>query len=291
MPGTDIEADELPPVEAVEDEAPTDEAPAVAEDAAEAEAVDDSGEIEISFDGETVATAAPAPESDLIRQFRKRQRELAAENARLKAEREAAPVVQPVVETLGPMPTLEDFGYDEDRFAAAVEERAQQRLAIERAQAERANAAAAQAAADQAELAEYAKSRAALGARDYADAEADFVEAVPNTLSQRVVLRAANNPAAVIYALGKSPAKLAQLAAITDPIKLAAAVAVMETKMTVTRKASTVQPEKRVTGGAPISSGGPDRYLAKLEAEADKTGDRTKIYQYKRSLAAKAAAR
>ena len=40
-----------------------------------------------------------------------------------------------------------------------------------------------------------------------------------------------------------------------------------------------------------LSTGGEDRHLAKLEAAAERSGDRTAIYQYKRAQAARAAAR
>ena len=72
---------------------------------------------------------------------------------------------------------------------------------------------------------------------------------------------------------------------------MAAAVGKLEARLKVTKTVSKVQPEKRVVGGAPVSTGGVERHLAKLEAEAERTGDRTKIYQFKREQQRKAAAR
>ena len=287
MPDTD-ELDELP-VEVAEDDAP--EVEAVEVEAATDEADDDDGEVIIAFDGEEpIASAAKPDDSSVMREMRKRLRELAAENARFKTQAESAPLVL-TDEVLGPVPTLESCDWDENRLAEAIEARAERKVQIERNRLAREDAAAKQAAADAAEAAEYVKSRSSLGARDYEDAEAEFVAAVPNPAFQRLIVRAADNPAAVIYALYKSPARLAELAAITDAAKMAAAVGKLEARLKVTKTVSKVQPEKRVVGGAPVSTGGVERHLAKLEAEAERTGDRTKIYQFKREQQRKAAAR
>ena len=281
-------------VAVIEDESPlvlTDEIPddlpaaAVEDDAPE----EDGGEIEISFDGEEPVIAAAKPaDNSLIRDFRKQRRADAAEIARLKALVEVAPVAASV--ELGPVPTLESVDWDENALAAAIEARAERKHALELQQAAQQEAAAKQAAADAAEAAEYVKARSALGARDYDDAEASFVEAFPNPAFQRLVVRASDNPAAVIYALHRAPAKLAELAAITDAAKLAAAIGKMEARLKVVKK-SAVQPERRVSGAAPVRMNGADTHMARLEAEAERTNDRSKIYAYKRQLAARAAAR
>ena len=281
-------------VAVVEDEAPLvltdeipDDLPAAVEDDAPEE--DDDGEIEISFDGEEPIIAAAKPaDNSLIRDFRKQRRADAAEIARLKALVEVAPVAASV--ELGPVPTLESVDWDENALAAAIEARAERKHALELQQAAQQEAAAKQAAADAAEAAEYVKARSALGARDYDDAEASFVEAFPNPAFQRLVVRASDNPAAVIYALHRAPAKLAELAAITDAAKLAAAIGKMEARLKVVKK-SAVQPERRVSGAAPVRMNGADTHMARLEAEAERTNDRSKIYAYKRELARKAAAR
>jgi len=282
-------------VAVVEDESPlvlTDEIPDDLPDAAvedDAPEEDDGGEIEISFDGEEPIIAAAKPaDNSLIRDFRKQRRADAAEIARLKALVEVAPVAASV--ELGPVPTLESVDWDENALAAAIEARAERKHALELQQAAQQEAAAKQAAADAAEAAEYVKARSALGARDYDDAEASFVEAFPNPAFQRLVVRASDNPAAVIYALHRAPAKLAELAAITDAAKLAAAIGKMEARLKVVKK-SAVQPERRVSGAAPVRMNGADTHMARLEAEAERTNDRSKIYAYKRQLAARAAAR
>lgn len=272
------------------DEIPDDLPDAVASDDAPDDADDDGGEIEISFDGEEPIIAAAKPaDNSLIRDFRKQRRADAAEIARLKAMVEVAPVAASV--ELGPVPTLESVDWDENALAAAIEARAERKHALERQQAVQQEAAAKQAAADAAEAAEYVKARSALGARDYDDAEASFVEAFPNPAFQRLVVRASDNPAAVIYALHRAPAKLAELAAITDAAKLAAAIGKMEARLKVVKK-SAVQPERRVSGAAPVSGTAKGNYeanLEKLRAKAEITGDLTPVLNYKREHAAKVA--
>ena len=101
-------------------------------------------------------------------------------------------------------------------------------------------------------------------------------------------MRAPKNSANVIYALGKVPAKAAELAKISDPIELAAELARLEGKLTMTKRNAPPPPEQIVRGSAPLSSQA-DKHLERLEAEAARTGDRTKVVQYKRQLKAKAA--
>jgi len=288
MPGDEL--DEPLAIELPEDEAPEAEAVEVIE----ADAPDDEAEIIVAFDGdEPIVAKASEPDNSVIREFRKRNREQAAELARLKAQLETAPLVL-TDEVAGPEPTLESCDWDEVKFREAA--RAYDRKVAEIAQRDidRANAAARQAAADAAEGAAYLTARQALGARDYEDAEASFIEAFPNAAYQRLVVRAADDPAKLIYALYKAPAKLAALAAITDAAKLAAAVGKLEGRMTVTKSTSKVQPEKRVTGSGSVSgtaSGAYEAQLAKLRAKADETGDLTPVLNYKREHAARIAAK
>ena len=53
------------------------------------------------------------------------------------------------------------------------------------------------------------------------------------------------------------------------------------------QKKPTVKPEEPVKGSAPLSSNPWKKRLEQLEEEAGRTGNRTKIIQYKRELRAK----
>jgi hypothetical protein len=84
----------------------------------------------------------------------------------------------------------------------------------------------------------------------------------------------------VIYALGKNLKKAKELSEITDPVKFAFAVAKLEKDLKVTNRKAAPPPEKIVSGTG-RSSGAVDSTLERLRAEAEKTGNMTKVIQYK----------
>jgi hypothetical protein len=90
----------------------------------------------------------------------------------------------------------------------------------------------------------------------------------------------------VVYALGKNPKRAKELAAITDPVRFATAAGKLEAQLKVTNRPKPPAPPRVVTGSAPIS-GSVDSNLERLRAEAEKTGDMTKVLRYKQQLRAK----
>jgi len=116
--------------------------------------------------------------------------------------------------------------------------------------------------------------------KDFEEAEAVVQEAF-NVTQQGVVLQGAENPALVIYAIGKNQKKLKELSDIKDPVKFAFAVARLEKELKVTsRKSAAPQPERIVSGTGRVS-GAVDSTLERLRDEAAKTGNMTKVIQYK----------
>jgi len=85
----------------------------------------------------------------------------------------------------------------------------------------------------------------------------------------------------LVYALGKNPTKAAALGAIKDPVEFAFAVARLEAQLKVSEKKPATPPETRVTGNGRVS-GAVDATLERLRAEAERTGDYTKVSAYKR---------
>ena len=85
----------------------------------------------------------------------------------------------------------------------------------------------------------------------------------------------------MIYALGKNPTKAKELSAINDPVKFAFAVAKLETQLKVTNRKAAPPPESTVRGTGRVS-GAVDSTLERLRADAEKTGDYSKVMQYKR---------
>ena len=137
----------------------------------------------------------------------------------------------------------------------------------------------------QSKLEAYGTAKQSLKVRDYDDAEATVQEAL-NTVQQGVLLQGADNPAMVVYALGKNPAKAKELAAISDPVKFAFAVAKLEAQLKVAPKRTPPPPESAVRSTAGIS-GAVDSNLDRLRAEAERTGDYSKVIRYRQQLKAK----
>jgi uncharacterized protein YgiM (DUF1202 family) len=181
-------------------------------------------------------------------------------------------------------PTLEDFDYDQDEFQTAYDEwyladrKLQEQKQNQETEIKRQNEEW------QERLNSYEVSKKKLKVRDYDDADS-VVEGKFNETQRGVIIHASENPALTFYAIGKNEKMAEELANIKDPVKFAFAVSKMESKLkTTTRKART-NPESSLksTGGA---GKGKDHTLERLEAEADKTGNRTKVAAYKSKLRA-----
>jgi DNA repair exonuclease SbcCD ATPase subunit len=192
---------------------------------------------------------------------------------------------QQAVPRLGPKPTLEGMDYDSAKYEAALEQWYGQKRQVDEFQSKVKQAEQQQMQAWQSKLEAYGSAKQALRVRDYEDAEATVQEAL-NTVQQGVLLQGADNPAMVVYALGKNPKKAKELASITDPVKFAFAVAKLEAQLKVAPRKTPPPPEGAIRSTAPIS-GTVDSNLDRLRSEAERTGDYSKVYRYKQQLKAK----
>jgi len=243
------------------------------------EALEDEDEV-VSFEGEA-APASGEAETGLVKHLRAQLREKAKEVETL---RKPAPVPQPI--EVGEKPTLAGCDYDEEAYEAQLDQWKSRKAQAEE-QARTAEQAQKQAAeAWSAELQGHHEKKAALKFKDVQEAE-EVALASLSQVQQAVIVKAASNSAMVVYALGKHPAKLAEISKITDPIKLAVAVSKLEGKLSVTKRGGPPEPERIARGGAPVAQG-KDKELERLEKEADRTGDRTKLIAYRQKLKAQA---
>lgn len=242
----------------------------------EEEPEEESDEIIVSIGDETPEEAPAAPEwvRELRRKNREDQRRIRELEEQLKA-REAPKAVE-----VGKKPTLEDFDYDTDKYEAAVAQWYDRKRQADAQAAQHRAAEEEQARAWKNKLDGYVEAKAGLKVKDFEDAEAAVSETLDVT-QQGVILQGAENSALVIYALGKNPKKAKELADIKDPVKFAFAVAKLETQLKVSNRKAPPPPEKTVKGTKPIS-GAVDTHLDRLRSEAEKTGDYTKVLQYKR---------
>lgn len=241
---------------------------------------EESDEVVVSIGEEAPPAEEEQRAPEWVRELRKANREKERRIRELEARLQTTTQTENKPVALGPKPKLEEFDYDADRFEQALdawhERKRQHDLETERVR----QAEQQQQQAWQAKLEGYSKAKAELKVRDYEDAEA-IAQEVFNVTQQGVILQGAENPALVIYALGKNPKKAAELAKNTDPVKFAFAVAKLEKELKVTNRRAAPAPE-RVIQGTGRASGAVDSTLERLRAEAEKTGNYTKVLQYKR---------
>lgn len=273
-------------VEEVEQDDPSQTDQAAAGDQADASGdggAGDDDEITVTIGDEDPpaedSEAAPAWVRTLRKDHQKvlrEARELRAENEKLKGAAAPAAIV------VGEEPTLEAYEYDEGRFKQAWRDWNARKAQAESQQREQAKAKEDDDKAWNTRLAAYGTAKAALKVKDFDEAEA-AVLSVFNVTQQGIVLHS-KQPEVMVYALGKSDKARAELAAIKNPVEFALAIGRLESKLKVTPRKSVPPPERRFSGGAPGKAGtaGSDAKLAALEAEADKTGDRTKVAAYHR---------
>jgi hypothetical protein len=215
-------------------------------------------------------------------------RHLRNELKRTKQELAERPAPQAPKIEVGPRPTLEGCEWDEDKHADALDawydrkRQAEQQETAEQASQRKANETF------QADVQRFEGARASLRVAGAPEA-IDTALASLSPVQQAVIVKAADNAATLLAALGKHPARLAEVTAIEDPVKLAAAIAKMEGKIQMTKRRAP-DPEEVATGSASVRSESSDKVLERLQKEADKTGDRTKLIAHKRAQEARAKA-
>jgi type II secretory pathway pseudopilin PulG len=274
----ETEAEDLPQGE---EEAEGSEAGEVAEGE---DAGGEEGETVVSIGAEEPPTSEESEgDSTVLADLRRRYRETSRELQKLKAQGNGQPSA-PQVPKLRDKPTLEAHDFDAEEFQSDLD-----KWYAEKGEADRKAAAIQKAAQEAAEAQQravrevqegYAKAKATLKVSDFQEAEEEVVAGTTDW-QQGILAKGPSNPALIVYALGKNPKKLQELASIKDPVKFAVAVGKLETEVKVTKRTSTKPaPESTVRGGS--SGAGSKATLERLQAEADKTGDRTKIAAYLR---------
>lgn len=278
-----LDAEEVETEELETEEVEQVEEPAETPDAESSEEEADEGVV-VTIGEESPPQEETERAPEWVRELRKSKRE-ADRRIRELEEKLQAPAIAETAVDVGAEPTLESAEYDEERFKS--EWKAWNKRQADHAEKERKkqeDGAKAQ-QAWQAKLDAYGKAKTDLKVKDYEDAEATAKE-VLNVTQQGIILSGAENPAIVVYALGKNPKKAQELASITDPVKFAFAVARLETQMKVIPRKTAPLPETTVRGNARVSAG-IDSTLERLRSEADRTGDRTKVAAYMRQQSQK----
>ena len=216
-----------------------------------------------------------------VKDLRQRQRELVKRNQELEAQLRAGQPVQRGKPELLKKPKLADYDYDEEKYEQARDAYEARQREVDAWEQQQQNARNAQAKRQQEVDEHYAKTAKDLGVKNFKEAE-DEVATALDQVQQAILKAGASNPGAAVYALGTHPKRLQELASIKDPVKFAVAVGKLETEVKVTKRTSTKPaPETPLRGSSTAKAG--TATLERLQAEADRTGDRTKVAAYIRS--------
>lgn len=283
----DVDLTETSEPEAVEKEEVETEA-----DEAEVEAEADEAETEAEEEDEsvvvTIAGEAPPQEDEeetgrapeWVRDLRKQYREEKRRNRELEEKLALMEGGAQGDTQLLEKPSLEKADYDTERYEQELAAWYDQKRKYDEAEAAKQAEQEAVEREWKQKLEGYQSAKSDLKVRDFEDVE-DIVQETLSTTQQGVILHGAENPALLVYALGKNPKKAKELASIKDPVKFTYAVAKLETNLKVTKRKASSKPEKALSGTA-RSSGSVDNTLERLRAEAERTGDYSKVLAYRR---------
>lgn len=244
----------------------------------EAEASDDSTEEEvlsIGFKGEEPEESeeeedVPAPK--WVKELRVKTREKDKEIRELKAQ---LAKLQPKAEEpkLPAKPTLAEYEFDEDKYNEAYEQWLQAKSKITDLERQKREQEQRMAKEWQDKVAAYTDAKSKLRVPDFEDAE-DAVNRSLSDVQKQILIDASDNPALLVYALGKSASKLKELASITNYARFSAQLAKLEASIH-TKKKSPPQPERRIQSS--LSSVSFSRDVDRLADEALKSGDVTSL--------------
>lgn len=253
------------------------------------------GQTVVSFGGDDTDDSEQADDRApaWVRDVRKQNRAQAREIHELK--RKLAAVQPTTTVVVGVEPTLESCNGDIEKFkveyAAYVKRKTDADVAAESAR---------QAQENQAQ--QWRTRLASIDAEEGrlrlvgADEARDAFMTQLTPFQQAAVLQAfedTKTSAMLRYALGHNATELTRVAQIQDPVRFVVAITELRQKMQTRKKgAQPPAPERRVRTGTPgAGAGGPlDNQLERLRAEADKTGDRSKVAAYLRKKKVAAAA-
>src|SRR5690242_3291071 len=165
---------------------------------------EDDEELVVSF-GDEAPPASSEQDNATIRQMRD---EIRSQKARIK-ELERSPQ-SPVIE-VGPKPTLEGCDYDEERYEQEFNAWSDRKSEADRVKSEAEKQQTTIRERFQAKVTVYGEQKDTLAAKDFDEAEAE-VRSVLSDAQQSILIDGAENKAALVYALGKHPEKLRELA-------------------------------------------------------------------------------
>lgn len=268
---TDVQADNL------DFSIETDELPTEVEQEEEGQPDSPPEEVEVDEQDEQAPAPAEEPkESSVVKQMRdelkRKERELRELRAKTAAPAPDAP------KDPGTMPDIEDFDYDKERHAVAVNEWVNRKLQFDQHQQK--------AQAEQQQVVqkyEAAKTRFDTeGAKiaGFQDAVADVASALSLEQQNALLLRVPDVAHRIVMALHRNPAELERIARIADPVDYGIELGKLQAlaKSAPRKPKTSVKVEREVRGIGGTSGGNLDA----LKKRAQETGDYTAYFDAKR---------
>lgn len=246
----------------------------------EDEAGEDEQELVVSIGEEESPPQEREEAPQWVKDLRKSHREALKKIRELEAKGPAK--AAPEQPTLPDRPVLKDYDYDEDKFQAATDAWHAKKREIDGFEENQKKAQQTERERIEATHKTYREAASTLKVKDFKETEEEVIT-ILSPVQQGLILNGADNAPLLVYALGKNPKRLAELAAIKDPVKFAFAAAKLEKDLkTSNRKSEKPAPETVVknTGGAVVGS---SKTLERLREEALKTGDMSKVLAFKRA--------
>lgn len=211
-----------------------------------AEEAENEEELLVSIEGEEPEPEEKAPR--WVRRVQRNSRRLLRENEQLKKKLQEINAPQSGISLAtdpGPEPTVEDYDYDPDAFADAYKSWVKKKAEADQYKQRQQEAYEAQRKQFEEFQQRYKKNKASLRASDFADAE-EIVQLTLDDDQFNAIKVFAKNPALTIYALGKNPKRLQQLAKDKTMGSFIYQIAEVEGKLKTTRRKPTAPPEKRL---------------------------------------------
>lgn len=182
----------------------------------------------------------------------------------------------------GPMPTIEDCEMDTEKHKQRVMEWHAVKLKYDREQDRRKSEIETVQRRYEKKHNAYQVQKTELKVSDYDLAEMTVNEAL-NMTQRGILIQASENPAVLMYALGKNPAKLQEMASLRDdPVKFAFEAGKLEKTLKVSKRRPATAPEKTIEGSG--NAVGAETNLNRLRDEAAKSHSINKNLEYRRKL-------
>lgn len=247
----------------------------------EADKSEEEDEIIVSVEGEEEPEEEEKSAPKWVKDLRKTNREQAREIKKLKAQVQTQSENKDQTIELGKKPSREDF-YTDEEYEEAYDGWHERKRKLDHQAEEKKQSQQKIEQAYQKKLETYYEKKAKTKVKNFEEIEQTVTESLNQDIQSAIVMES-DDPHMVVAAIGSNPGLLEKFQNVKNGVALGKLIASTEFKMKVKSTRKPPPPEPSVSGNAG-TSGSVKSTLEKLEAEADRTGDRGKLIQYLRTI-------